>query len=191
MSGPYPIPARPTTYKGVQMRSRLEARVAAWMDEGNLRWQYEPRVYKSRAREYLPDFQVGDRTFIEVKPYIQELADEITTTTILDWAVLHQGSRYPALATFGQELHVEPSTLPAGLVLTLSAAIECDAYLAPGMTREAPEPEPIRKRGGGHVWTPEQREAQAERMRNRNAGRLTGNVSGEPIRQLETVESVP
>lgn len=46
--------------------------------------------------------------------------------------------RYPALATFGNELHVESNTLPAGLVLTLSASVECDAYLPPGMTRDAP-----------------------------------------------------
>lgn len=59
--------ARPTMYNGIQMRSRLEARVAALFDAMGLDWKYEPRAYKSARGEYLPDFQVGDHTFVEVK----------------------------------------------------------------------------------------------------------------------------
>jgi hypothetical protein len=33
--------ARPTTYKGVEMRSRLEAGFAMWLDERDLSWTYD------------------------------------------------------------------------------------------------------------------------------------------------------
>jgi hypothetical protein len=85
MTSPYPFAARPTVYRGVQMRSRLEARVAEWMDSGGLAWQYEPRVYKSESGEYLPDFQVGERTFIEVKPSIEALREAI-------WESIHRAA---------------------------------------------------------------------------------------------------
>lgn len=54
-------------YRGVQMRSRLEARFASLLDWAGLPWAYEPRAYRSSRGEYLPDFQVGERTFVEVK----------------------------------------------------------------------------------------------------------------------------
>jgi len=62
------LKARPTVYNGVQMRSRLEARAAYFLDEVGVAWQYEPRAYKDGPEEYLPDFQIAPRTFIEVKP---------------------------------------------------------------------------------------------------------------------------
>ena len=61
------IAARPTVYRGIQMRSRLEARFAAYLDLLGAVWSYEPRAYGGRGGQYLPDFQVGDM-FIEVKP---------------------------------------------------------------------------------------------------------------------------
>jgi len=68
------IQARPTTYNGIQMRSRLEARYAAALDRMHLVWEYEPRAFASEDGQYLPDFCViegpkpGDITYIEVKP---------------------------------------------------------------------------------------------------------------------------
>lgn len=66
------IPARPTTYNGLQMRSRLEADFAASMDATGSRWEYEPRVYANALGQYLPDFVVhfrsGPDMFVEVKP---------------------------------------------------------------------------------------------------------------------------
>ena len=70
------IPARPTTYKGVEMRSRLEARYAQWLDDFKIAWTYEPRCFASESGQYLPDFQVHDVhiqgkpqvIYIEVKP---------------------------------------------------------------------------------------------------------------------------
>lgn len=68
------IPARPTTYRGVAMRSRLEARFAAMIDDEGWDWSYEPRAYGSPAGQYLPDFEVqashGGKALIEVKPTV-------------------------------------------------------------------------------------------------------------------------
>lgn len=63
--------ARPTVYKGVPMRSRLEARFAAELDANGGGWSYEPRAYAGDAGQYLPDFEVlgrGEPIFFEVKP---------------------------------------------------------------------------------------------------------------------------
>jgi hypothetical protein len=61
------IPAIPTKYKGVQFRSRLEARWAAFFDLAGWRWDYEPLDLDG----WIPDFVLYGqkrRLFIEVKP---------------------------------------------------------------------------------------------------------------------------
>ena len=52
------LTARPTVYRGIQMRSRLEARWAAHLDETGCSWAYEPRAYADGVSQYLPDFQI-------------------------------------------------------------------------------------------------------------------------------------
>lgn len=67
---------RPTTYNGIEMRSRLEAKYAAWLDHLKLSWEYEPRCFADERQQYLPDFRVegvrfllGTPTiYVEVKP---------------------------------------------------------------------------------------------------------------------------
>ncbi len=70
---------RPTIYNGVQMRSRLEAGFAMWLDELGVEWEYEPSCFACELGQYLPDFRVrvplGDGegspvcpVYIEVKP---------------------------------------------------------------------------------------------------------------------------
>jgi hypothetical protein len=56
MSDPTSIRARPTTYEGSQMRSRLEADYAASLDRMGRRWAYEPQCFASAAGQWLPDF---------------------------------------------------------------------------------------------------------------------------------------
>lgn len=67
------IPARPTSYNGIRMRSRTEARFAAYLDRQGVPWTYEPEAFASREGQYLPDFVVaaGDAPpiVIEVKPW--------------------------------------------------------------------------------------------------------------------------
>lgn len=63
------IPARPTVYKGIQMRSRLEADYASALDRDGETWKYEPTCFAGPDGQWLPDFKVGiDGTYIELKP---------------------------------------------------------------------------------------------------------------------------
>lgn len=65
------INARRTIYKGIPMRSRLEARVAAHFDLLGLAWEYEPCAFASDRGQYLPDFRIttrsGARWYVETK----------------------------------------------------------------------------------------------------------------------------
>lgn len=65
-----PLKARPTTYKGIEMRSRTEAAYAAHLDAAGITWEYEPRCFADETRQYLPDFLILDLrypTYVEVK----------------------------------------------------------------------------------------------------------------------------
>lgn len=67
---------RPTTYKGIAMRSRLEARYAQWLDGLDVTWLYEPKCFADEHGQYLPDFLLRDvyiagrsrDVYVEVKP---------------------------------------------------------------------------------------------------------------------------
>ena len=60
--------ARATLYRGTLMRSRLEARVAGFLDRAGLGWDYEPIVFADAAGQWLPDFRV--RGLLDVPLYI-------------------------------------------------------------------------------------------------------------------------
>lgn len=59
--------AIPTTYNGIEFRSRLEAKWAAFFDEMGWGYEYEPDDFDN----YIPDFALLGRTrsFVEVKPF--------------------------------------------------------------------------------------------------------------------------
>jgi len=73
------IPAIPTTYNGIEMRSRLEARWAAFFDAVGLPWEYEPIM----LGDWWPDFRLvvpcptkscANEThtiLVEVKPFVE------------------------------------------------------------------------------------------------------------------------
>lgn len=75
------IPARPTVYNGVKMRSRLEAGFAMWLDGQEFDWEYEPQAFANEDGQYLPDFRINGvgilgltseqswHVYCEVKPY--------------------------------------------------------------------------------------------------------------------------
>jgi hypothetical protein len=71
-----PFEARPTVYKGIEMRSRLEAEWAAHLDDpenGWGRWEYEPCAYANERGQYLPDFRLWENdqlVFLEVKGWL-------------------------------------------------------------------------------------------------------------------------
>lgn len=91
--------AIPTIYRGVQFRSRSEARWAVFFDELHVAWEYEPRGYEFDGVRYLPDFwlpgvlsrgKLGG-VFFEVK------GDEPTRHEILKAAGLSYGSMRPVV----------------------------------------------------------------------------------------------
>jgi hypothetical protein len=63
------VKAVPTTYAGIEFRSRLEARTAMLLNQHQLDWHYEAEAFElSDGTRYLPDFwlpKIG--TYIEVK----------------------------------------------------------------------------------------------------------------------------
>lgn len=70
------IKARRTLYRGVRMRSRLEAFAAGWFDSQHIAWAYEPECFADETGQYLPDFRLDirccgfddQRVYVEVKP---------------------------------------------------------------------------------------------------------------------------
>lgn len=63
----YTIKAIPTTYAGVNFRSRLEARWAAFFDLAGIKWDYEPFDLEGWAPDFLLRTQIGP-VLCEVKP---------------------------------------------------------------------------------------------------------------------------
>ena len=62
----------PTIYKGINFRSRLEARWAMFFDSLKLKWYYEYQGFQIKDVWYVPDFLVvtpsGYEYWIEIKP---------------------------------------------------------------------------------------------------------------------------
>lgn len=68
------IPGIPTTYSGVRMRSRLEARWGAFFDIVGWAWEYEPIDLPG----WIPDFRLEKRILVEIKgrPFLAYDEDE-------------------------------------------------------------------------------------------------------------------
>jgi hypothetical protein len=68
---------RPTTYRGIQMRSRTEATFAALLDGMDFQWRYEPRAFADASGQYLPDFELSlmrqPPWFVEIKGELDSL----------------------------------------------------------------------------------------------------------------------
>lgn len=85
MSFEYKIKAIPTNYGGVNFRSRLEAKWAAFFDIIGVHWEYEPFDLEGWA----PDFLLrkdGYSAVAEVKPVTWETSD---ITASFDKAIAH------------------------------------------------------------------------------------------------------
>ena len=68
---PMTVKAIPTTYKGIEFRSRLEAKWAAMFDAIGWRWEYEPIDLNG----YIPDFIIKFESapmLCEIKPAMNE-----------------------------------------------------------------------------------------------------------------------
>jgi len=68
------LKAIPTTYQGVNLKSRFEADVAFLIEGLKHKWQYEPKSFLlDDGTHYLPDFYLPDlRLFIECRGYESE-----------------------------------------------------------------------------------------------------------------------
>lgn len=105
------IPARPTLYKGIRMRSRLEADFAAFLDRHGDQWEYEPQCFGSDSGQWLPDFSITETTgspvYVEVKPY----------GLIAEWR--SEGELYARVNSLMQKMLVARESVP-----------ECHLWLA-------------------------------------------------------------
>lgn len=84
------LEARPTTYEGTKMRSRLEASWAAAFDQIGMVWQYEPLAFADAAGQWLPDFRVGLpgalTAYVECKPRNQKGIRDLILRMAKTWA---------------------------------------------------------------------------------------------------------
>lgn len=74
---PKPYGLTPTTYKGVELQSGWELKVAQFLDDRGIKWQRPknsfPYTYHNRTLQYFPDFYLLDYDlYIEVKGWLQE-----------------------------------------------------------------------------------------------------------------------
>jgi len=77
------IKARTTMYKGIRMRSRLEADFASFLDRVDAEWEYEPVCFAGPDGQWLPDFRVlsnGKRIYFEIKS--ESLSDDAIDPTL-------------------------------------------------------------------------------------------------------------
>lgn len=102
---------RPTTYKGVKMRSRTEAAYAARLDNASIAWQYEPRCFADETGQYLPDFRIVDRgcvVYIEVKGAWPDDIEAVQRSMEIIWASEPRAMLVIAITATGESLHSHP-----------------------------------------------------------------------------------
>ena len=63
------IKAIPTTYRGINMRSRLEAKWACVFDQLGWKWEYEPLDFNGWIPDFIVDGHGHAPLLIEVKPF--------------------------------------------------------------------------------------------------------------------------
>ena len=92
----YNIKAIPTTYAGVNFRSRLEARWAAFFDLCGWEWEYEPRF--DFITGWLPDFMIKTsacHVLAEVKPIdLAQAWSEYRAGKNVSWPDYDKAARY-------------------------------------------------------------------------------------------------
>jgi len=76
----------PTVYKGIQMRSKLETKIALFLDYLKIKWEYEPKIFLlSTGIMYKPDFYLSEhKQWMEVKGVIGQNNLDISETFVKD-----------------------------------------------------------------------------------------------------------
>lgn len=77
----YTIKSHPTSYKGVNFRSRLEATWAAFFDLCGWEWEYEPIDLPG----WTPDFILEKKVAVEVKP-VREVLPNVNRFINSGWS---------------------------------------------------------------------------------------------------------
>lgn len=125
-------PARPTTYRGIAMRSRLEATVAGHLDRWAYEWRYEGRAFGGQGGQYLPDFELsvdGElRAVVEVKG--EELPDDLFRDTLRRMRVVWDSEPEAFLCL------VEAAVIRSGYYRTLGFPRASFIVQAPGMAED-------------------------------------------------------
>jgi len=68
---PREIKAIPTSYSGIQLKSRMEAQTSLLCDVLGWAWEYEPySIMLSSGIAYIPDFRAEKYTIIETRGYV-------------------------------------------------------------------------------------------------------------------------
>lgn len=143
---PSVLKARPTIYNGIQMRSRLEADYAAWLDQNGERWEYEPECFANADGQWLPDFRVGDAgTLVEVKPAglltaeipgvvgFYELGDKFLRRMTIAWSSRPDAHLELAFWNYGGSAYLTISATCAGAPWFAWPGGHHPALLWPGM----------------------------------------------------------
>jgi hypothetical protein len=117
----YTIKAIPTTYAGVNFRSRLEARWAAFFDLCGWVWDYEPFDLDGWAPDFRISLNVGS-VLVEVKPA------DIEALSIDDLAIYYDKAARHAFNSKVLLLGLAPMTTGAGLAIGWPEP--CDDLLA-------------------------------------------------------------
>ena len=111
--------AIPTTYRGIEFRSRFESEVAMLLDKMGLEWQYEPKSFLLPGGHYMPDFFVPSLyLWVESRGYdnkdwqIEQFSEHIKTI----------GERY-AVFKNGSEMLI--SKTKSGITFDASARTGC------------------------------------------------------------------
>lgn len=102
--------ALPTYYRGIEFRSRLEARWAVFFDWMHIRWEYEKEGYEFEGGlRYLPDFWLPKQDcWVEIKPTQPSDIEERKA------AALANGSGKPVYLFY--EAHTMPPDDPPGSI---------------------------------------------------------------------------
>jgi hypothetical protein len=69
----------------MHFRSRLEADYARALDMSGQAWEYEPCTFRAGKRVWVPDFRLGDGTYVELKN--QDLSADETAAQLRRIAV--------------------------------------------------------------------------------------------------------
>jgi hypothetical protein len=73
--GKLPSHGKKIKYKGIWMRSSWEVAYAKWLDEKEVKWQYESETFNLGKCTYTPDFYLPETdTYIEIKGWWRDNA---------------------------------------------------------------------------------------------------------------------